>query len=101
MSLKLRNTWNYQGDDWWEWTAYVDDDGTGELKDVEYVQYVLHETFEDPIRRIDTSRGGFKLEQEGWGEFELKAFVHFKDGKKERLRHKLQLEYEPKKGTSA
>jgi transcription initiation factor IIF auxiliary subunit len=101
MNLKLRNTWNYKGDDWWEWTAFVDDGGTGELAEAEFVEYVLHETFPEPIRRIDTRKDGFQLETEGWGTFDLKAFVHLKNGTKIRLKHEIQLEHEPKKGTSA
>lgn len=100
MSLTLRNTWNYKGDDWWEWTAFVDDAGTGELENVQFVEYVLHETFPEPVRRVDTRKGGFRLDTEGWGTFDLKAFAHMKDGKKIRLKHEIQLEYEPRKGTS-
>ena len=101
MKLELKNTWNYSGDDWWKWTAFVDDSGTGDLAKVEFVEYVLHETFPEPIRRIDSRKGGFTLESEGWGTFTLKAFVHMKNGKKIRLKHDLKLEYEPKKGTSS
>ena len=100
MSLRLRNTWNYKGDDWWEWEAFLDDDGSGDLSNVKFVEYVLHETFSDPIRRIDSSRGNFRLKTAGWGTFDLIAFVHYNDGKKVRLKHEIQLEYEPEKGTS-
>ena len=100
MTLKLRNSWNYEGKDWWQWTAFLDDGGSGELGKVKFVEYVLHETFPDPIRRIDSGEGGFRLETGGWGTFELKAFVHFKDGTKRRLSHEIKLEYQPKKGTS-
>ncbi len=100
MSLRLRNTWEYKGDEWWEWAAYIDDDGTGELSKVEFVEYKLHETFPEPIRRVDARKGGFRLDSEGWGSFNLKAFVHFKDGRKSKLQHEIKLEYTPKTGTS-
>ena len=100
MSLRLRNTWNYKGNDWWEWEAFLDDEGSGELSNVKFVEYVLHETFPNPIRRIDSPKGGFRLETAGWGTFDLIAFVHYKDGKKVRLKHEIQLEYEPEKGAS-
>ena len=100
MTLKLRNDWNYKGDDLWEWGAFLDDRGSGELSNVEFVEYVLHETFPTPVRRIDTTDGGFRLDAGGWGTFVLKAFVHFKDGKKTKLEHDIQLKYDPKDGQS-
>ncbi len=96
MTFKLRNDWKYKGDDWWEWGAFLDDGGSGELSNVEFVEYVLHETFSEPICRINTPDGGFRLDTEGWGTFVLKAFVHFKDGKKTKLKHNIQLQYDPK-----
>lgn len=100
MTLKLKNTWNYNGNDWWHWEAFLDDGGSGELADVANVQYVLHETFPNPIQRIDTPENGFRLQTAGWGTFRLKAFVHFKDGSKQKLIHEIKLEYTPKKGTT-
>jgi len=100
MTLKLRNSWNYEGKDWWQWSAFLDDGGSGELDKIKFVEYVLHETFPDPIRRIDSREDGFELKTGGWGTFELKAFVHFKDGTKKRLSHEIKLEYDPKRGTS-
>lgn len=100
MTLKLRNDWKYKGNDWWEWGAFLSDEGSGELSNVEFVEYVLHETFPEPIRRIDKPDDGFRLDAQGWGTFVLKAFVHFKDGKKTKLKHEIQLQYEPKMGQS-
>jgi transcription initiation factor IIF auxiliary subunit len=100
MALRLRNRWKYEGGDWWAWEAFLDDDGSGELKKVNFVEYVLHPTFPKPIRRVDNPRGGFVLETGGWGDFTLKAFAHMKDGTKKKLEHDLQLYYEPKKGVS-
>src|SRR5262245_9599074 len=100
MSLKLRNTWNLKEDDWWEWEAFLDDGGSGELSNVDFVEYILHETFPDPIRRITKPDGGFRMQTAGWGTFDLKAFAHLKDGKKIKLKHEIQLEYDPKNGIS-
>ena len=98
--LQLRNAWHYKSDDWWDWDAFLDDMGTGELENVEFVEYVLHSTFPDPVRRIENSERGFIMKTGGWGVFQLKAFVHMKDGTKIRLKHELQLEYEPSDGVS-
>jgi transcription initiation factor IIF auxiliary subunit len=96
MTLRIRNSWTYKGQDWWDWAAFLDDEGSGDIAKVDHVKYVLHETFEDPIRRADDAQKGFRLETEGWGEFELKAHVHFKDGRKRTLRHMIKLGHEPK-----
>lgn len=100
MALKLRNNWKYKGDDWWEWDAFLDDSGTGELSQVKYVEYFLHPTFDNPVRKITDRKNKFKLETGGWGTFKLKAFVYFNDGNRQKLMHEIQLEYEPVKGTS-
>ena len=100
MGLKLRNSWRYQGKDQWSWEAFVDDAGSGELKNVEYVEYVLHPTFPNPIRKIDNPENGYLLKTAGWGEFELAAFVHYKDGSKKKLTHEVELRVDPPEGTS-
>jgi transcription initiation factor IIF auxiliary subunit len=100
MALRLRNKWNYKGKDRWRWEAFLDDDGSGELADVDFVEYVLHPTFRDPIRTIQDPAGGFGLKTEGWGTFMLKAFVHMKDGSRTPLKHEIELKYEPPTGNS-
>lgn len=100
MALKLKNRWRYQGNDRWEWEAFIDDENTGELDKVDLVEYVLHPTFSDPIRRTTDRRNAFALRTAGWGTFELKAFAHLKDGSRKKLTHELKLEYEPAEGTS-
>ncbi len=100
MSLKLKNKWNYRGDDRWRWEAFLDDEGSGELKDVESVEYILHPTFRNPIRRIEDPEGGFSLNTEGWGVFDLKAFAQMKDGSMRPLSHLVKLEYDPPTGVS-
>jgi transcription initiation factor IIF auxiliary subunit len=99
MPLKLRNRWEYKGDDWWKWEAFIDGD-TGELNEISYVEYILHPTFLNPIRKIKDKTNGFLMETSGWGTFKLKAFVNKKDKTIVKLEHKIQLEYDPIKGES-
>jgi len=101
MSLKLKNDWNYIGDDRWEWEIYLTSDNSDELEKVESVKYILHPTFDRPVRTITDSRGGFRMKTIGWGTFEISAFVYLKSGEKLKLSHHLQLEYNPKSGTSS
>lgn len=100
MNLKLKNRWEYQGNDWWKWVAFIDDEGTGDLEQVDHVEYVLHETFPNPVRRVDDPTDGFALRTSGWGVFELVAFVYTDDGEKHRLSHQLEFHKEPPQGVS-
>ena len=101
MALKLRNRWNYKGDERWRWEAFLDDEGSGELGNVQSVEYILHPTFPNPIIRVSDPHEGFALKTEGWGEFDLKAFALMKDGSKQTLSHNIRLEYDPPTGTTA
>jgi transcription initiation factor IIF auxiliary subunit len=100
MALRLKNTWEYVGNDRWNWAAFLDDGGSGELKDVQFVEYVLHPTFSNPVRKVFKAEEDFRLETNGWGTFQLKAFVHRKNGIKQKLVHEIKLEYDPAEGTS-
>lgn len=100
MTLKIKNNWNYVGDDRWDWEAFIDDGGSGEISDINFVEYVLHPTFPNPIRKVKDQGTNFRLKSNGWGTFRIKAFAHMKDGNKVRLEHELELYYEPQSGTS-
>lgn len=100
MPLKIRNRWNYTGNDRWDWEAFLDDAGSGELDSVQSVEYVLHPTFPNPLRRVASRNNQFAMKTDGWGVFELKAFVNMKDGSRKKLIHEVQLEYEPSNGIS-
>lgn len=100
MSLRIRNNWKLADEDWWEWEAYLDDDGSGELTNIERVDWILHSSFPQPVVKVSESTNGFRLATGGWGVFELKAFARTKDGKIIPLKHNLQLEYEPKTGAT-
>lgn len=100
MPLRIRNNWKYTGNDKWDWEAFIDDGGSGELRNVQYVEYVLHPTFPNPIRRVNDRNHKFLLKTGGWGTFLLKAFVYFQDGRKIKLEHEIRLEYEPVSGTT-
>ncbi|KAF8937569.1 hypothetical protein BGZ58_002482 [Dissophora ornata] len=44
---------------------------------VEYVEYMLHQTFEQPLRKV--TEYPFVLQEKGWGEFDMKIMLHFAD----------------------
>jgi len=98
MTITLENRSQYTrkvgSTDFWEWTAYVKCDPPDSLDDIEYVEYHLHPTFHNPVRRVFSQQGGFPLRSEGWGTFELKARVVFKGSEKEPriLKHELKFD---------
>jgi transcription initiation factor IIF auxiliary subunit len=69
MSLKLKNRWKHKGEDWWEWEAFIDDEGSGDLSQVDYVKYVLHPTFPNPVQEIKNPTGGFVLKPRAGANF--------------------------------
>lgn len=75
---------------WWKWSVELEGEEE-ELDNVKFVEYTLHETFPDPIRRIHDRSTNFRLETAGWGEFTIYAKVVFKDKSHERLQHDLVL----------
>ncbi|KAF9896416.1 hypothetical protein BX616_007502, partial [Lobosporangium transversale] len=44
---------------------------------VEYVEYLLHHTFEQPLRKV--TEYPFMLQEKGWGEFDMKIMLYFAD----------------------
>lgn len=95
MDLELNNSWEYEDEDWWEWSAYL----TGkDLDKVEHVEYILHPTFKNPVRKVTDPSNGFRLDTAGWGTFKLKAIAHLTGGGQQLLTHEIRLESQPKRG---
>ena len=66
MSLRITQDEKYAGDDWWEWSVWIDAD-EAELDAIEFVQYTLHHTFAKPVRRVSERSTRFRLNSSGWG----------------------------------
>jgi len=64
---------------WWKWTARIKVEGDSSLDEIKYVEYQLHSSFKNPIKRIRKIEGGFALTMKGWGVFQLKARLIFVD----------------------
>jgi transcription initiation factor IIF auxiliary subunit len=91
-SLKIAQEQRFEGDDWWTWSVWVDGP-ENELDDVQYVEYTLHPTFREPVRKIMSRDNSFKLSTEGWGVFPIHALAVKRDGSVVRLKHQLKLTY--------
>jgi hypothetical protein len=62
--------------DWYDWWVYVVAKDNTIINKIKYVTYTLHETFDKPVRKVDTNKNNFTLRATGWGEFEIKADIH-------------------------
>jgi len=93
--LTIQQMQRYEGDDWWTWAVWVD--GPDEALDrIDFVEWTLHPTFPNPVRRVRDRDSKFRLETGGWGTFPILARVRMKEGTAERelkLRHELELSY--------
>jgi transcription initiation factor IIF auxiliary subunit len=91
LNLKNRSSYNKVKRSW-EWEAFVDDGDTGELTNIERVDYILHPTSPNLFREVTDPKDGFIIKSYSHGAFSLKAFVHTKDGKKIKLEHELEFD---------
>ena len=60
---------------------WVDADEPEMLREISSVRYHLHTTLKDPIRAISDAKQKFLLATACWGEFNMYAEIHFKDGR--------------------
>jgi transcription initiation factor IIF auxiliary subunit len=82
----------YEGGDWWTWAVWLE--GRDEALDfVEFVEWALHPTFPNPVRRVRDRASKFRLETGGWGVFPIVARVQMKNGEQTKLHHYLELHY--------
>jgi transcription initiation factor IIF auxiliary subunit len=91
-TLTIEQWEKYEGDDWWTWAVWIE--GRDEALDhIDFVEWTLHPTFSNPIRRTSDRASRFRLETGGWGQFQIHARVQMKDGSQIKLRHYLKLNY--------
>jgi transcription initiation factor IIF auxiliary subunit len=88
--MEIQQSESYMGDNWWNWSVWIEGPPE-ELDAVEYVEWKLHPTFPNPIRRVADRSTNFRLDTGGWGVFMIHAYAQRKDGTTEKLRHYLQL----------
>ncbi|MGH9930781.1 MAG: pYEATS domain-containing protein [Pyrinomonadaceae bacterium] len=98
--LEIQQWEEYKGDDWWKWAVWVE--GSDEALDrIDYVEWTLHPTFPDPIRKVRNRSEKFRIETGGWGVFPIRARVQTKDGNALKLKHYLKLHYPDGKENTA
>jgi hypothetical protein len=90
MRISIKQKATSEKDNWWRWSVWIEGDSAA-LNRIEYVEYTLHPSFPQPVRRIDDRSSKFRLDSEGWGEFLIRAQVVHKDGSKKSLKRWLEL----------
>jgi transcription initiation factor IIF auxiliary subunit len=85
----VKNTSTYVGAGRWDWTISVDAD-SDTLRQIECVEYTLHPTFPDPVRKVcHQPETKFALSSSGWGTFKVKVRILYKNGRVEDIEHQL------------
>lgn len=87
--IKAKNTAKLDGTGRWDWTVYIDTDPYT-LSTIRCVEYTLHPTFPNPVRRECNPTTGFAHSTNGWGTFEIKVKIMFRDGSTKYLTHMLR-----------
>lgn len=89
--ISADNTSRYVGGGRWDWTVFIK--AVPEvLERIECVEYTLHPTFPNPVRRqcaLGDRRFPFALTTNGWGTFEIGIKIVLKDEGQRTLRHML------------
>ena len=84
------------GYNWYDWEVFVDEEDE-KINQIDHVIYFLHETFPEPVRTVADPQSRFALKSHGWGEFEVKARVIYKDGQFETINYRLDLSKDEQK----
>lgn len=76
--------------DYYEWAIWIEPNPR-QLSEIEYVEYLLHPTFKNRLRKVEDLKSGFRLESKGWGEFLIEISIFKKNGERLQLTHWLEL----------
>lgn len=69
-----------EGKNYWSWSVWIDT-STEIINQIDMVEYILHPTFHNRVRRKTTKEDKFILSSKGWGEFmiHIKIYVSNKE----------------------
>lgn len=103
MDIRVKQRSTYVRNSLWRWAVWLEGPDS-DLDKIAYVEYTLHSTFPDPVRRVTrrshgvsvpfvTRRNeGYRLESAGWGEFMIYIEVVTKSEEVLNLQHYLRLD---------
>jgi transcription initiation factor TFIID/TFIIF subunit len=92
-SYYTQQSYTYSGDDYWDWSVWIDSDNAEKLDNIVSVTYHLHNTFYNPVRVIKDRASKFRLDTSGWGTFRIYILINLKDKSVVELAHDLVLKY--------
>jgi transcription initiation factor IIF auxiliary subunit len=71
-------------ENYWNWSVWIDSSKEN-LNKIDYVEYILHPSFPNRIKKRTSIKNKFLLKSKGWGEFNINVRVYFKDNEKNTL----------------
>ena len=71
-----------------------------ELRTIDKVEYELHKSFKNRIRKSEARHNGFSVTFWAWGAFEIKVSIHKVDGTVEIIQHQLQIKLPADNGSN-
>ncbi len=92
MNLFIRQEASPSGEGRWNWAVWLDG-SPDDLEEVAYVEYVLHPTFPNPVRKVTDRASKFRMQTNGWGEFNIKVRIHFAEDDDEDDEHVLVMDH--------
>ena len=90
--LEIQQWERYEGENSWTWAVWIEGPEAA-LDQIAFVEWTLHPTLPNPIRKVRDRETKFRLEITGLGAFPVIARVQLKDGKQSKLHHYLKLHY--------
>jgi hypothetical protein len=78
-------------DDLYDWCVFVDEN-PNVINSIKSVEYILHATFPDPIKLIESKYNKFALFSGGWGAFTIRIRVNYENGSSSTTSYYLRLE---------
>ena len=84
--IRIANTANRKGASQYEWKIYVVAD-SNVLDAIRSVEYLLHPSLPDPVRKSETRSEDFAITFDGSSEFNVIATIEYTDGRKQILEH--------------
>ena len=76
--------------DYFEWSIWIEN-GELDVSEIDYVEYLLHRTFKNRLRKVTDVSTGFKLNSKGWGEFRIEISIIKKNRETIQMAHWLVL----------
>jgi len=93
-TVQVQNTYRYHGQGRYEWTVFLSE-SQSVLDQIACVEYTLHPTYPDPVRKVCDANGGFRLTSDGSGEFTVFVNIEWKNQRATRQEYRLDLHTPP------